>query len=357
VREAVVAVGGGDHVGDGVIVVEAAALEGRRTRRCSVRSMALELALHATAAQLETWCARGGSVHLTVDAAGPIPRFPDCSRIRSGSRGTRAYAGAPPQGSSSISSPGRKWALARWSLSSRSGHDRPGADTHGAARTAPADPPNRCSHSSYPCDCAFCQPSSCIEPASDPNPAQGTMRDPAEQEQGADVPRAQLTPLELDFKSRIAMPERFSIGELAGRAGVPSSTIRYYERIGLLPPPRRISGRRIYSPDALVPLALIRLGQAAGFTLGELLTLRGPEAAGIAGSDREALVRRRLLDVRARLQRLKKAEHLLLAALSCDCLDLAACPTSVRLMGSADRITPRRRGARPEPTEALRADA
>ena len=122
------------------------------------------------------------------------------------------------------------------------------------------------------------------------------------------------------------MRERFSIGELAARAGVPSSTIRYYERVGVLPRPERVNGRRVYSPGTVESLALIRLGQAAGFTLAELLALRGPEGAGIAGAGREALLRQRLLYVRASIQQLKKAELLLMEALSCECLDLAACP-------------------------------
>ena len=61
------------------------------------------------------------------------------------------------------------------------------------------------------------------------------------------------------------------IGELARRAGTSTPTIRYYERIGVLPKPARTpSGYRDYSEDTLNRLRFIRAGQAVGLTLGEL---------------------------------------------------------------------------------------
>lgn len=61
------------------------------------------------------------------------------------------------------------------------------------------------------------------------------------------------------------------IGELAERSGVEPTTIRYYEQIGLMPPPaRRESGYRDYGDEAAVRLAFIRAAQSVGFTLGEI---------------------------------------------------------------------------------------
>lgn len=61
------------------------------------------------------------------------------------------------------------------------------------------------------------------------------------------------------------------ISEVAGRAGVSTKTLRYYEEIGLLPPPDRTpSGYREYSPGVLDRLAFIRAAQAVGLTLGEI---------------------------------------------------------------------------------------
>ncbi len=67
------------------------------------------------------------------------------------------------------------------------------------------------------------------------------------------------------------MQERFSIGEMARRAGVRPTTLRYYEAIGLLPSPVRApNGYRLYPPATLDVLRFIRAAKAAGFTLAEL---------------------------------------------------------------------------------------
>lgn len=65
----------------------------------------------------------------------------------------------------------------------------------------------------------------------------------------------------------------YGIGEIARRAGVATSTIRYYERIGLLPPAPRVSGKRRYDPAVLNRLTVIRLAQDAGLSLIEIQTL------------------------------------------------------------------------------------
>lgn len=73
------------------------------------------------------------------------------------------------------------------------------------------------------------------------------------------------------------------IGELADRVGVPTQTVRFYERRGLLPAPRRQpNGYRAYGEDAAGRLRFIRTAQAAGLTLAEIkgvLDLRDDGAA------------------------------------------------------------------------------
>jgi DNA-binding transcriptional MerR regulator len=63
-----------------------------------------------------------------------------------------------------------------------------------------------------------------------------------------------------------------AIGEVARRAGIAPSAIRYYERASLLPKPARQSGRRRYDPDILGRLEIIRIARAAGFTIAETRT-------------------------------------------------------------------------------------
>lgn len=60
------------------------------------------------------------------------------------------------------------------------------------------------------------------------------------------------------------------IGELAHRAGLNASAIRYYEKLGLLAPPHRSGGQRRYPPDALDRVLLIRFAGEMGFSLPEI---------------------------------------------------------------------------------------
>jgi MerR family transcriptional regulator, redox-sensitive transcriptional activator SoxR len=65
--------------------------------------------------------------------------------------------------------------------------------------------------------------------------------------------------------------ESMGIGELARRAGVKPSALRYYEGIGLLPRPKRTNGQRRYDGEVLREvlerLAVVRVAQQAGFTI------------------------------------------------------------------------------------------
>ena len=67
---------------------------------------------------------------------------------------------------------------------------------------------------------------------------------------------------------------RYTIGQLARAADVPTSTVRYYERRGLLRPDSRSEGNyRIYGTDSLERLRFVRSAQAAGFTLSDITAL------------------------------------------------------------------------------------
>jgi MerR family transcriptional regulator, redox-sensitive transcriptional activator SoxR len=64
-----------------------------------------------------------------------------------------------------------------------------------------------------------------------------------------------------------------TIGQVALKAGLRASAIRYYEEQGLLPTPPRRGGRRVYDASILVRLSAIELAKTAGFTLREIRTL------------------------------------------------------------------------------------
>jgi MerR family redox-sensitive transcriptional activator SoxR len=63
---------------------------------------------------------------------------------------------------------------------------------------------------------------------------------------------------------------RLAIGEVAARAGMSASRIRYYETRGLLPEPGRAAGKRRYTPEVLRRLAIIEATQRVGFALDEI---------------------------------------------------------------------------------------
>jgi MerR family copper efflux transcriptional regulator len=76
--------------------------------------------------------------------------------------------------------------------------------------------------------------------------------------------------LEVNFKVK----QQMKIGELANRTGIPASTIRYYEKEGLLPKAQRgANGYRVYQAGALERLDLIQLGQKLGFSLDAIRSI------------------------------------------------------------------------------------
>lgn len=119
--------------------------------------------------------------------------------------------------------------------------------------------------------------------------------------------------------------ETLSIGQLADRSGVAVSAIRYYERIGLLPIPGRVGGRRRYPTETVESLALIRLGQEVGFTLAELRELRMSAGHGPGHPHWAGLLARKLESTAAEIERLQLARGLLAGALACGCADITAC--------------------------------
>ena len=107
--------------------------------------------------------------------------------------------------------------------------------------------------------------------------------------------------------------ENLPIGELSKRSGVNIETIRYYERIKMLPaPPRTASGRRIYGETDLRVLAFIRRARELGFSLEEVRALLRLGAPGTATCPEvKEVAARRLQDIRAKMVDLAKLERLL----------------------------------------------
>ena len=117
-----------------------------------------------------------------------------------------------------------------------------------------------------------------------------------------------------------------TIGEVARRAGVATSSIRYYERIGLLPEPERVGGQRRYTTDVLGKLGFIGVAQSAGFKLAEIKELiEGVDSAGGMGEQIRVLSTRKLDEVEALLERTRAMKGWLEVAKECGCASPAEC--------------------------------
>jgi DNA-binding transcriptional MerR regulator len=119
----------------------------------------------------------------------------------------------------------------------------------------------------------------------------------------------------------VTTPGLLTIGELARRAGVAASALRYYEELGLLSPPARISGQRRYPESAARLVAAIVLYSDAGFTLAEQKAL----LAGPPG-DRRQLMQRKLGELDEEIARAQAAREAISHALRCPHEDITQCP-------------------------------
>jgi len=122
-----------------------------------------------------------------------------------------------------------------------------------------------------------------------------------------------------------AFPE-LTIGEVARRAGVATSSIRYYERIGLLAPPERVHGQRRYDPEVLGKLGFIGVAQGAGFKLREIKELmQGVDSADGMGEQMRSLSSRKLDEVESLLERTRAIKGWLEVAKECGCASPSEC--------------------------------
>ena len=121
--------------------------------------------------------------------------------------------------------------------------------------------------------------------------------------------------------------ELLTIGDLARRSGRRASSIRYYEEIGVLPEPPRVSGQRRYGDDALRTLAVVDTAQRAGLTLTEIKALlAAPSGDAAAIEELRAIAEAKLPQVEAAIERSLLVKEWLEAAARCDCPSLDDCP-------------------------------
>jgi MerR family redox-sensitive transcriptional activator SoxR len=127
------------------------------------------------------------------------------------------------------------------------------------------------------------------------------------------------------------MPEGSSsmltIGAVAELAGKRPSSIRYYEEIGLLPRPLRVSGRRVYDAGVVRTLAVIETGQRAGLTLAEIkVLLAASPGDGAAVARLREVAEKKLPEIEALIVRSELVRDWLQCAARCECPSLEDCP-------------------------------
>jgi len=143
-----------------------------------------------------------------------------------------------------------------------------------------------------------------------------------------------------------------TIGQLAEQTGVPASTIRYWERIGVLSRPARVSRQRRYSPDAVPYLAVLGLARACGFRLPEMRQLLHGFPSDVAASSRwQALARRKRVELDAEISRLLAMRRLVDRVLECQCASIVECGRRIGDRYSKKSPVPRFPGSGLEPKE------
>ena len=127
-------------------------------------------------------------------------------------------------------------------------------------------------------------------------------------------------------EDRDASPSLLTIGQLAARAQINASAIRFYEREGLLPDPERSGGQRRYAPEAARRLQVIDIAKRAGFALGEIRVLLETADAGESHhSQLRDLADQKLPEVEALIARAEAMREWLEVARTCSCSSLDLC--------------------------------
>jgi MerR family transcriptional regulator, redox-sensitive transcriptional activator SoxR len=124
--------------------------------------------------------------------------------------------------------------------------------------------------------------------------------------------------------------QELPIGEVARQAGIRPSALRYYESIGLMPAPKRVSGRRRYDESTIQMLKVVQLAQQAGFTVAEIQTLLHGFAPDTPPAERwDLLARQKLQELDALIERAQHMKRILETGLHCGCLRLEDCAVAL----------------------------
>lgn len=117
-----------------------------------------------------------------------------------------------------------------------------------------------------------------------------------------------------------------TIGAVAKETGLNTSSIRYYESIGLLPEPPRRSGRRLYDPSVIDRLRIIEAAKALDFTLDEMkLFFEGVSEVSAPNEVWRAFADTKLEVIEKQIAHAQYLQRILKMGLTCECLRLSDC--------------------------------
>lgn len=117
-----------------------------------------------------------------------------------------------------------------------------------------------------------------------------------------------------------------TIGEVARRAGLHTSAIRYYESVGLLPPPKRVNGRRRYDADVFQRLGLIQLVRGAGFGISEMQDLFAAFSDDVPVANVwQAIAAKKEAEMQAIIAQAQATQRMLNQARNCQCEQVGEC--------------------------------
>jgi DNA-binding transcriptional MerR regulator len=119
------------------------------------------------------------------------------------------------------------------------------------------------------------------------------------------------------------MGKQLTIGELASRTGVATSALRYWEELGLLPAPARVSGQRRYPPSAVGLVGVVLVLRDVGFTLREVKAFVASRS--LAGDGWRELCQRKLTELDQRIAQAQAARTAIAHGLACPHKDILEC--------------------------------
>ena len=126
-----------------------------------------------------------------------------------------------------------------------------------------------------------------------------------------------------------------SIGQLAEKAELNTSTLRYYESVGLLPFPERKNGQRRYDERLLERINFIKIAQQTGFSIQEMvILLEGFESSDTLSDRWEQMAKQKSLELEERKKQLNSMIQILDSGLSCKCLSWSECLEKIEKNGA-----------------------